>query len=136
VTAPDVGCTILVVDDDPDIRETTALVLELNGFTVIGASDGVEALRRLQEMHGASLVVLDMMMPTLTGEEVIAEMKRVPALAKIPVIVVSGDQNAAELARHLGADGCLRKPVTAAALLREVRRVVGRVTLTEAVVAP
>ena len=113
---------VLVVDDDPDIREILALVLEVHGITAIEAGSGMEALARLRAAGHVDLVLLDLMMPGMNGAEVLATMKIDPALADIPVVIVSGDASAAEVGRRLAAAGCLMKPIDAERLLREIRR--------------
>jgi CheY-like chemotaxis protein len=112
---------VLVVDDDADIREILSMILELHRLRVIQAPNGEEALARVRSMPIA-LVLLDLMMPGMNGDEVIREMRQDPALARLPVIVVSGDRAALQTAGELGANGCLLKPVELKELLREVGR--------------
>jgi chemosensory pili system protein ChpA (sensor histidine kinase/response regulator) len=116
--------TILIVDDDADIREVLTLVLDLDGRPVIEASDGIEALARIRQTSGIALVLLDLMMPNMNGADVLRVMKHDPQLASIPVLLLSGDRHAQDIAEELGADGCLGKPVDLPVLLREVHRFV------------
>lgn len=103
---------VLVVDDDPDIRETVIEVLEENGHRARGASNGVEALERLRsDKELPCVILLDLMMPMMDGEEFRAEQLKDPALSPIPVIVISAFRDAAEKATELAAAGHLSKPV-------------------------
>jgi CheY-like chemotaxis protein len=109
---------VLVVDDDPDIRETVIEVLEENGHLALGASNGVEALEHLRNQDDLPcLILLDLMMPEMDGPTFRAEMLKDPALSPIPVIVVSAFREAAEKAKELAAAGHLTKPVSLDALI-------------------
>jgi two-component system, chemotaxis family, chemotaxis protein CheY len=79
------GC-VLVVDDDADIRETLREAVEMVGCTALLATDGRDALRLLGE-HRPCLIILDLLMPIMTGQELLAEMRLVPDLAQLPVLV-------------------------------------------------
>jgi CheY-like chemotaxis protein len=103
--------TVLLVDDDPDIREIVTLVLRLNNLSVVTASDGVEALELLRGAPEIGLVLLDLMMPRMDGGELLRALKGDPMLAATPVVVMSGNRNAAAMATKLGADACLSKPI-------------------------
>lgn len=116
--------TVLIVDDDPDIRAVIALVLEAAHVPVLQASDGAEALARVRETPGIALVLLDLMMPNMNGADVLRVMKHDPELAGVPVLLLSGDRHARTIAQELQADGCIVKPVELAVLLREVHRFV------------
>ena len=102
---------ILVVDDDEDIREILGLVLESEGHEVETAIDGVDALERLRLGSKPSLVLLDLMMPRLDGEAVMRALKGEPRLAEIPVVIMSGHQNARQKATELGVAAWLAKPI-------------------------
>jgi CheY-like chemotaxis protein len=115
---------ILVADDDPDIREVIALLLEAHGFHTIGASDGNEALRQIHSHPDVGLVLLDLMMPRLSGADMVRMLKGDAALRRIPVVILSGDNAAQELAAALGAEDCLRKPVDLESLLATVTKFV------------
>lgn len=118
------GRTVLVADDDPDIREVLALVLEADHVPVVEAADGVEALARVRQTPGIALVLLDLMMPNMNGADVLRVMKQDPELAAIPILLLSGDRHARNIAQELHADGCIVKPVDLPVLLHEVRRFV------------
>src|SRR5262249_27660442 len=85
-----IGGCVLVVDDDADVRGMLAQVLELEGYDVVTAADGREALRRLEERR-PFLVLLDLMMPGMNGWQFRAEQLKQPGIADVPVVVLSGD---------------------------------------------
>lgn len=113
---------ILVADDDADLREMLAMVLEMHDLRVVLARDGIEALARARSTPGLALVLLDLMMPGMNGADVLEEIRRDPRLASLPVIVISGDVRGSEIASSLGADGYLGKPLGVNDLMREVDR--------------
>lgn len=114
--------TVLVVDDDPDIVDVIGMILENQGYEVLKASNGAEALRRLRGSPKPGLVLLDLMMPVMSGWEFRAEQMLEPALAAVPVIALSGDGSVAEKAASLGASGHLKKPLDFDTLVRAVGR--------------
>ena len=117
------GATILVAEDDADLRGVLTASLTRNGHRVIPARDGAEALAAI-ERDQIDLIVLDIVMPNIDGFEVLARLKEVKGGATIPVVVVSGtDRSTTELqALRLGANVYLTKPIEAAALTEEVTR--------------
>lgn len=119
-----VAPTILVVDDDEDIREMLGYVLERFHLRVVDAGNGADALAIAHDTSGLSLVLLDLRMPGMSGVDVLENLKRDPETTEIPVVVLSGDRDARATAASLGAAGCLVKPVTTDALMREVSRFV------------
>ena len=118
--------TVLVVEDDFDLRDALVPILEYDGHKVVSAANGQEALERLRAMSPPSLILLDLLMPVMNGEEFRVEQLRDPRLASIPVLVLSAHAGAEECATRLGVAGCLRKPVDIDALLDEVRRMGSR----------
>jgi CheY-like chemotaxis protein len=113
---------VLVIDDDPAIREVVSTILALEGYPVVAAESGVEALKELRGGVRPCLILLDLRMPEMDGWELRALLKREPQLADIPVVVLSGDHDAAKAARSLSANGFLLKPVELTDLLHVVRR--------------
>jgi CheY-like chemotaxis protein len=112
--------TILVVDDDPEIRDVVRWLLEDEGWTVETASDGRDALDRATRARPA-LIVLDMGLPILSGEEVAMRLHDVYADPP-PIIVVSADGRAGEKAARIGAASYLHKPFDVDVLVRLVQR--------------
>ncbi len=117
------GATILVAEDDADLRGVLTASLTRGGHRVIPARDGAEALAAV-ERDQVDLLVLDLLMPNIDGFEVLARLKHMHKGATLPVIVVSGaDRSASELqALRLGANVYLTKPIEAAALTEQVTR--------------
>jgi CheY-like chemotaxis protein len=110
---------VLVVDDDPDIRETLRFVLEDAGYPVYTAENGKEALAVLAAAEQPpGLILLDLMMPVMSGDEMLKALKSVKALAGIPVTIVT----ASGAPMPPLASGLLKKPVDLDVLLRIVAR--------------
>ncbi len=114
--------TVLVVDDDVDIREAICLILEHSGYKAVAASNGEEALRHLRADRGIDLILLDMMMPIMDGWGFRNSQPEGPAFVNIPVVVLTGDGRASAKAEAIGAAGYLRKPVDLDDLLTVVAR--------------
>jgi PAS domain S-box-containing protein len=117
------AATVLVAEDDADLRGVLAAALARNGHRVLQARDGAEALAAI-ERESVDLLVLDLVMPNIDGYEVLARLRSDEQHARIPVVVVSGaDQSSSELrSLRLGANVFLTKPIEAAALTEEVTR--------------
>ncbi len=113
--------TILVVDDDPGMRQTIAGILEDEGYTVVCADNGRLALVALEQSPPA-LVVLDMMMAEMDGATFADELVRRGLRPGLPLIVVTADGRASRRAARIGAEGYLAKPFDLAALVAEVGR--------------
>ena len=123
---------ILVVDDEPDALEVLGFKLREAGFTPIFATDGLKALAAVRaERH--DLVVLDLMLPELDGLEVCKIMRRDPATASIPVLMLTA--KAAEMDRvvglELGADDYVTKPYSPRELVLRVRKLLKRTKSAE-----
>jgi twitching motility two-component system response regulator PilH len=122
------GKTILIIEDDTLHREMLTTALGEQGFTVVTATEGNEALNRLSSSRVPDLILLDMLVPSgnFDGWWFLRQRQRIPALAVIPVVIMTSLSVACEeWAASLGAAGLLRKPFDAAALLPEVRRQLG-----------
>jgi len=87
--------TILIVDDEPDIRESLSDLLEDEGYAVVTASNGKEGLEQLPRLPRPCAVILDIIMPVMSGTEFYAAMQADPALADIPVLVSTSDPSRA-----------------------------------------
>jgi two-component system, chemotaxis family, chemotaxis protein CheY len=121
------GATVLVIDDDPEIRTACAALLTAEGFAVDEAQDGAEALARLDLGAAPSLIVLDYQMPAMDGLRFRAEQVKRARLAAIPVVVCSATDQPLEIRRTLAVQEWLRKPVDPETLVRSVRRYTGPV---------
>jgi CheY-like chemotaxis protein len=102
--------SIMIVEDDADIRDTLKQVLELDGFDVITARNGKEAIDLLRGREGPCLIFLDLMMPVMSGWEFLQVKKANNVLAQIPVVISSASGDAARTAER-DADRLLRKPI-------------------------
>ncbi len=121
--------TVLVVEDDPVLREGLRCVLEQEGYVVSVAAGPGEALTWLRGQPTPDLILLDMLHPKSRdgdGWHFLYHRQQLPDLLSIPVVIVTGLGNASpEWAESLGAVGLLRKPVEREQVLAEVRRRVG-----------
>jgi CheY-like chemotaxis protein len=122
-----VSGNILIVEDDPDVREMLATLLSTEGFHVVGAEDGLEALHLLRIVrHRAPevpcLILLDLTMPRLGGHEFRRVQLGDPTVASVPVAVMSGAVDIEERAQALGAVATVAKPIDHDLLLNVVRR--------------
>jgi CheY-like chemotaxis protein len=109
---------ILLVDDDSQALETTSDLLEMQGFPVLTARNGREALDKIEDHKDISLILLDLWMPVMDGREFLRRQKSDPAIATVPVIVLSGSAPPA----LDGADTVLRKPIDPGLLIDTVRQ--------------
>ena len=116
--------TILVVDDEPAIRESLGDLLREEGYDVLEAQNGMEALARLREPKPEQpcVIVLDLMMPVMDGYEFRAEQLRDQALAGIPVVVVSADGNVRRKTAAMQVAAALAKPLQLNAFVAEIER--------------
>ena len=116
------GKTILAVDDDPNIREFLRQELEAAGYRVNEASDGIEAIDMIKKER-PDLILLDIMMPKMSGFDVAAVIKNDPATMDIPIIVLSIVEDK-ERGYRIGIDRYLTKPVNTDELLREIEMLI------------
>jgi CheY-like chemotaxis protein len=114
---------VLIVDDDPDIRDAVGECLRYEGYDVHSAADGRDALDRLEYGLRPAVILLDLMMPVLNGFDVLEALKSRPEWKSIPVVIVSANRGyqAEDLS---GAVSILRKPVNVDRLLAAVERAV------------
>jgi CheY-like chemotaxis protein len=115
---------VLIVEDDLDIRDALSQILEEEGYLVATAANGLEALSLLRSGPRPRIILLDLMMPVMNGWQFRAEQRSDPALAEIPVVVISADNNVQEKARSIGVVDCFRKPIEIAGLLATLARYV------------
>lgn len=109
---------ILLVEDDEGIRETMAALLEDEGFVVLQAANGIEGLTKLRSSD-LCLVLLDLWMPIMNGWQLLEELRADPALAQLPVVVISA---AGEQPPPPGTAAYLRKPIRLDVLLAAVEQ--------------
>jgi CheY-like chemotaxis protein len=104
---------VFLVDDDQDIRETLEELLEQEGFLVLNARDGHEALARMRGFTGRAVAIVDLMMPEMDGHKLIETMRADAELSRIPVIVITAGGTQAVP----GATQVFAKPLSKALLL-------------------
>jgi CheY-like chemotaxis protein len=105
--------TVLIVDDDEDIRESLGQLLEGEGYAVVSAENGQVALDQLRTMKRPQLVLLDLMMPVMNGWDFITAMRANDAFTEVPIVVVSAGRSK----RPDGVRAYIEKPLNLSALL-------------------
>ncbi len=115
--------TILVVEDDPDLRLVHSEILSHEGYTVLAASDGVEALELVENEGPPAMVLLDLRMPRMNGWDLAKRLRRRPGWRDIPLVVVAAHYRIADEAAAIGARAWLHKPVSIDLLLRVVGQI-------------
>jgi CheY-like chemotaxis protein len=101
---------VLVVEDDPDIREVLEEMLDAGGHHVLTASNGKEALGVLDRVQAPCLVLLDLMMPVMSGFAFLEELTRRPDKERVSVLLISANAQVEQVARGTGVVGFVRKP--------------------------
>ena len=121
--------TIMVVDDEPHIVRFTAMNLEVEGYNVVTAANGTQALETLDAGHPVDLVVLDVMMPEMDGFETL---RRIRSDSSVPVIFVTvrGDEADRVAGLDLGADDYITKPFSPRELASRIRALFRRADLS------
>jgi two-component system chemotaxis response regulator CheY len=123
------ACTILIVDDSATTRAMIKRIIQVAGIpteALLEAPNGVAALQLLRR-HAVDLVLADLHMPEMTGVELTHQMLADPALAPIPIVIVSADPNQEKITalQQQGVRGHLRKPFTPEALRNLVHDILG-----------
>ena len=120
---------ILIVEDEIGVLKVTKLRLEHEGYDVITATDGKEALQRVVSEFPIHLVLLDIMLPRLNGYDVCRALKRQPSTAEIPVIVFTAteaqQQRLADRCIEVGVADWIKKPFDTKELLMKIRHALG-----------
>ena len=117
--------TILIVEDEEAVRELEKFILEQSGYDVMEARDGLEGLTKA-EFKKPDLILLDLMMPDVSGGRMFDEMKRHPATEGIPIIVVTGKPDAHEIFDdQIGPANVVMKPFEAETLLGRISDHIG-----------
>ncbi|MFI6857883.1 response regulator transcription factor [Streptomyces sp. NPDC050416] len=118
---------VLVVDDEPDVRQLVAYKLRRCGHEVTAVTDGPAALRAVRELK-VDVVLLDVVMPGMTGLDVLQELRADPATAKLAVILLTARSQESDVSAGLsaGADDYLPKPFSLSELTSRVQAVLDR----------
>ncbi|HEX3694084.1 MAG TPA: response regulator [Polyangia bacterium] len=114
--------TVLLVEDELELREMMREALELNGYAVVAAHDGRDALNKLEGIGRLCLVILDLLMPEMNGWEFFAKLRQRAELATVPVVVYSS----APIDAPAGVTRVLQKPLRFDGLLSVVREFCAR----------
>ncbi len=119
--------TVLVADDEPDVLNLVAMNLQRAGFDILKAADGEQALRMARDEE-PDLVILDLMMPALSGLEVAKLLKQSPSTARIPVLMLTAKSDEVDriVGFELGADDYVTKPFSPRELVLRVQSVLRR----------
>lgn len=117
--------SILVVDDDDDVRNMICVVLSAEGYSTEGAADGVDALQRLHNGELPALIIVDLMMPRMDGDTLIRTLSAETPLAQIPVAIISGQVMPDAPAPGPQVIRSLTKPIELDDLLELVYQVAG-----------
>jgi len=116
---------ILIVDDDPSTRFVLRLILEREGHEILEASDGVKALEILNSEPLPDIVTSDLMMPMMSGFELVHRLRSDARTSAVPIVVVTSNPDAAlSLASARMVNAIVSKPFTAAAFAESIREVV------------
>jgi DNA-binding response OmpR family regulator len=120
-----VAKTILIVEDEEAVRELEKFILEQQGYDVMEARDGLEGLAKA-EFKRPDLILLDLMMPDVSGGRMYDEMKEHPTTSGTPIVVVTGKPDAHEMFDdEIGPDDVIMKPFEAETLLARIRHHIG-----------
>ena len=121
---------ILVVDDDPAIRDVVADILEMSGYSVATAANGAEGLDKIRHDLPA-VVLLDLMMPVMNGWEFLYACRREAPCAAVPIVVMSAARDASRAVEDLGAQAFLAKPFELEAVLRVLEELAPNTTVRQ-----
>lgn len=115
--------TILIIEDNPEIRENITEILELASFNVVSAENGKEGILAAGKMF-PDIILCDIMMPEVNGYEVLKGLKQNPFTAHIPFVYVtaSAEKSEVKLAMDMGADGYVRKPFDTKELIDTIEK--------------
>lgn len=117
--------TIMIVDDSATMIFSIKTALEMNGFKVETASDGVQALAKLKSGIKPDLIITDVNMPNMDGLELIKNVRALPGLRFTPILTLTTESQAAKRdeGKKLGATGWLVKPVSGTELVKVIKQV-------------
>jgi two-component system alkaline phosphatase synthesis response regulator PhoP len=116
---------ILIAEDEPDIRELIALTLQFNGFEVLSAKDGVQAVESAQANGSLDLILMDVRMPRMSGHEACRKLREIDETKEIPIIFLSakGQESEVQAGLEAGADDYILKPFAPELLISKIKEV-------------
>ncbi|HEX2258295.1 MAG TPA: response regulator [Actinomycetota bacterium] len=116
---------VLLVEDNVSVRELLRVLLETEGYEIVEATDGSDGLAQAEESL-PDLMILDLMMPGLDGESVLARLKAHPQLSEVPVLVVSGKyESLGRLRDQLGEENVFPKPFEPSKMMDRIGYLIG-----------
>jgi DNA-binding response OmpR family regulator len=116
---------VLLVEDDDSVRQLVKITLEMNEYEVVEAKDGLEGLLLL-DMHHPDAVVLDLMMPDVGGERMLAQLRATPETKRTPVVIITGKPEVApEVVGLVGRENFFPKPFDPDAVIARIKAMVG-----------
>lgn len=113
---------ILLIEDDADLRDALSQILRDEGYEVVGAANGRDAIDRLRGGQRVDVILLDLTMPVMNGWQFRAEQREDPLLSRIPVIVISAGNDLSAQMPVLGLEEYIRKPIRLETLLDSLAR--------------
>jgi DNA-binding response OmpR family regulator len=116
---------VLLVEDDEAVRQLVKVTLEMNDYEVIEAKDGLEGLLLL-DVHHPDAVVLDLMMPDVGGERMLAQLRSTPETKRTPVVIITGKPEVApEVVGLVGRENFFAKPFDPDAVIARLKALAG-----------
>lgn len=113
--------TVLLVEDDESVRQLVRVTLEMNNYDVVEAKDGLEGLL-LMDVHQPDAIVLDLMMPDVGGERMLAQLRSMPETKRTPVVIITGKPEVApEVIGLVGKENFFPKPFDPDTLIERVK---------------
>ncbi len=117
--------TVLLVEDDEAVRRMVRITLEMNDYEVVEAKDGLEGLLLLDQMK-PDAIVLDLMMPDVGGERMLAQLRSAPETKRTPVVIITGKPEVApEVIGLVGRENFFPKPFDPEAVIGRLKAIVG-----------
>jgi DNA-binding response OmpR family regulator len=117
--------TVLLVEDDESVRQLVRVTLQMNDFEVVEANDGLEGLLLL-DLHQPDAVILDLMMPDVGGERMLAQLRATPETKRTPVVIITGKPEVPpEVVGLVGQENFFPKPFDPDAVIERLRAMVG-----------
>jgi DNA-binding response OmpR family regulator len=117
--------TVLLVEDDESVRQLVRLTLQMNDFEVVEAKDGLEGLLLL-DLHRPDAVILDLMMPDVGGERMLAQLRATPETKRVPVVIITGKPEVPpEVVGLVGQENFFPKPFDPDAIIERLKALIG-----------